>query len=270
MYDSDGDKYTKELVETEKPKSSGASTPTKNNIRRRESTVRFVDLPDTKTSANEGNEYESNGRQSIDNYPQYKHDSPTLSNEYKKVGYEDDVQPYQTEYRTEPYQQPTEYAQPNEYSNQYVQQQQQQYDPSQYDQQYSSGQEFSQQQYTNDQQYDPGQQYDSNQIYSQDEQYNVPQQQYDPSSEPQYAQYNPTQYSSNQQYYADVPQQQIQYSSTAESTVAPSNVEPQQQQYKVQGGNGSNYGIVDGNGNKNKNGNDKPKLLQKQLSKKKL
>lgn len=266
LYDSDGDKYTKELVETEKPKSSAASTPTENNIRRRESTVRFVDLPNTKTNTNDGNDYESNGRQSSNSYPQYKHDSPTLSNEYKKVGYEDELQPYQTEYRSEQYQPPGEYSQPAEYSNQYGQQQQQQpqYDTSQYDQQYSGGQEFSQQQYTNDQQYNPGLQYDSNQLYSQDDQYNAPQQQYDTSSDQQYAQYDPSQYNSTQQYYTDVPQQQ--YSSTTEPNASPSS----DQQYKAQGGNGTDYGIGDGNGNKNKNGNDKPKLLQKQLSKKKL
>lgn len=280
VYDSDGEKYAKELIETEKPKSRSSTEPTYTSTsvnptltstttaptKRRESTVRFKDLPEDKLSGDEESPYDSNGRNTVNAYPQQQstYGSSDNTNDYRKSStveqYGDDSQQYQTGYN-ETFQPSSDYGQSNSgYDDQYGQQQ---YDASQYDaSQYGGNQEYDQQQYDSSQQ-----QYNTNQQYDQQQydpgQYGLAQQQSDQYGQQQYQpQYEPNQQYSGYDtgsYGGDPAQQYVADTSATESYASNTNV-------------GTKYPGSNGNGNGTaRNGNgEKPKLLSKQLSKKKL
>lgn len=284
LYDSDGDKYSKELVETEKPKVRSPTEPPPSAIshstRRRESTVRFKDLPEDKTYDDDTSVYGQ--RSTVDSYPQSSYDSyrDTTGNstlygreQPQNQSNYDEPQPYQSQgggYAAAP---------DADYSVDYAQQQ---FDASQYEQYSGSdGQQFDQQQYANEQQYDPGQQYDSNQQYD-------PGQQYEPAQYGQSAasdqphgqqQYESQQYGSygaNQQQYAGYDAATGYESNQLAQQPAPSTAQPQQQYVSNAESNASHANVgpkYKGNTNGSGTGNDggqKSKLLPKQPSKKKL
>lgn len=302
IYDSDGDKYAKELAESEKPKVRSPTEPQASAIasttaRRRESTVRFKDLPEDDDSNSTA--YTQQPASIVDTYAQNSYDN------YR------DTSGASTLYGADQ----SQYA--GSYADDQQQQQQQQYQPSAIDYNASYGQEqynvsgyesyggsdnqqqYDQQQYAGGQQYDPGQQYDSNQQYDPGQQYdqsqygqtNVGDQSY---GQQQYESQPNTAYASNQQQqyvgydtqaiYADdqsvqqqsipsqsqhssmqsiqqQPQQQ-QYTSSPESIAGHTNVGPK---YKgnIIGNNGSGGGGGIDNGQKSK-------LLSKQPAKKRI